>query len=266
MPRDCGGQGAGVVLSLLVHVALILALAFGLNWRSRLPEAVEAELWAAVPQVAAAREVVPAPVPAPKPDPKPVVVQPPPRQLHDAQIAIEQARRAARKIEAENKRAELARKRVEVERKRAELARKRVELERKRAELAKKRAEDDSRIAAQREANLKRMLGQAGATATTPGQSVRSAGPSASYAARIRGRIKPNIVYTAPVAGDLVTEVDVRCAPDGRILSRKLVKSSGIDAWDQAVLRAIDKTEVLPRDTDGTVPSLLSIEFNARDF
>ena len=252
MPRDSGGLGAGVALSLLVHVALILALAFGLNWRSRLPEAVEAELWAAVPQVAAAREVVPAPVPAPKPDPKPVVVQPPPRQLHDAQIAIEQARRAARKLEAEKMR--------------AELERKRVELERKRAELAKKRAEDDSRIAAQREANLKRMLGQAGATATTPGQSVRSAGPSASYAARIRGRIKPNIVYTAPVAGDLVTEVDVRCAPDGRILSRKLVKSSGIDAWDQAVLRAIDKTEVLPRDTDGTVPSLLNIEFNARDF
>ncbi|MDH3210264.1 MAG: protein TolA, partial [Burkholderiaceae bacterium] len=113
MPRDSGGLGAGVALSLLVHVALILALAFGLNWRSRLPEAVEAELWAAVPQVAAAREVVPAPAPAPapKPDPKPVVVQPPPRQLHDAQIAIEQARRAARKLEAEKMRAELERKR-----------------------------------------------------------------------------------------------------------------------------------------------------------
>ena len=32
-------------------------------------------------------------------------------------------------------------------------------------------------------------------------------------------------------------------------------------AWDETVLRAIDKTEVLPRDTDGRVPPVFSIDF-----
>ena len=34
---------------------------------------------------------------------------------------------------------------------------------------------------------------------------------------------------------------------------------------DDAVLRAIDKTEVLPRDTDGRVPSSFEISFRPRD-
>jgi len=51
----------------------------------------------------------------------------------------------------------------------------------------------------------------------------------------------------------------------GTITSRKLVRSSGNDAWDDAVLRAIDKTETLPRDTDGRVPPIMQIEFKPRD-
>jgi colicin import membrane protein len=31
------------------------------------------------------------------------------------------------------------------------------------------------------------------------------------------------------------------------------------------VLRAIDRTEILPRDTDGRVPALMTIEFRPRD-
>jgi len=31
------------------------------------------------------------------------------------------------------------------------------------------------------------------------------------------------------------------------------------------VLRAIDKTEILPRDTDGRVPSPMQLEFRPRD-
>jgi colicin import membrane protein len=42
------------------------------------------------------------------------------------------------------------------------------------------------------------------------------------------------------------------------------VRSSGSKAWDEAVLRALDKTEVLPRDTDGRVPSPVVIEFKPK--
>jgi colicin import membrane protein len=59
--------------------------------------------------------------------------------------------------------------------------------------------------------------------------------------------------------------VEVRTAPDGTIISRKLLKSSGVKNWDDAVLKAIDKTEVLPRDVDGRVPSALVFSFRPRD-
>ena len=43
------------------------------------------------------------------------------------------------------------------------------------------------------------------------------------------------------------------------------VQSSGNKAWDDAVLRAIDKTEVLPRDTDGRVPPVIVLGFRPLD-
>jgi colicin import membrane protein len=59
--------------------------------------------------------------------------------------------------------------------------------------------------------------------------------------------------------GNPVAEVEVRTAADGTILSSKIIKSSGVTSWDDAVLRAIEKTEVLPRDLDGRVPSPMII-------
>ena len=57
----------------------------------------------------------------------------------------------------------------------------------------------------------------------------------------------------------------MRAASGGTILSRKLVQSSGIKSWDDAVLNAIDKTETLPADTDGKVPSVLILVFRPKD-
>ena len=53
----------------------------------------------------------------------------------------------------------------------------------------------------------------------------------------------------------------VRASATGTILARRLVKSSGNKDWDVAVLRAIDRTAELPRDTDGRVPPVLVITF-----
>ena len=62
MPRAPSGAGRGIGLSVLVHACLLVAIAFGVNWRSRTPEAQQAELWAAVPQAAAPRAIEPVPV------------------------------------------------------------------------------------------------------------------------------------------------------------------------------------------------------------
>ncbi len=102
-------------------------------------------------------------------------------------------------------------------------------------------------------------------TATLP----LNAGPSASYAERVRAKFKPNIQLSAEavaqISGNPVAEVEVKAGFDGSITERKLIKSSGVKAWDDAVLRAIDKTETLPRDVDGRVPSLLVLSFRPRE-
>ncbi|MFZ4625872.1 MAG: TonB C-terminal domain-containing protein, partial [Rhodoferax sp.] len=142
------------------------------------------------------------------------------------------------------------------------------------AALDKKIAEQQTRqLEAQREKNLARITGLATNTGvaggtgapTSTGNALRSSGPSASYAGRIRARIKPNIVFTEDIAGNPTAEVEVRTAPDGTIIGHRLLKSSGVAAWDQAVIKAIDKTEVLPRDTDGTLPSIFLLIFRPKD-
>jgi colicin import membrane protein len=122
---------------------------------------------------------------------------------------------------------------------------------------------EEQRLAKQREDNLKRMLGQAGATGApgSTGTALKDAAPSASYAGKLIARIKPNIVLTETVTGNPAADVEVRASPTGTILSRRLVKGSGNKDWDEAVLRAIDRTGELPRDTDGRVPPVLVITF-----
>ena len=86
-----------------------------------------------------------------------------------------------------------------------------------------------------------------------------------SYADRIRARIKPNIAFIDDVEGNPKAEVEVRVGSDGRILSRKLIQASGNKDWDEAVLKAIDKTGTLPRDTDGKVAPVMIISFRPKD-
>ena len=104
--------------------------------------------------------------------------------------------------------------------------------------------------------------------ATATGTAAQAAGPSASYGGRLVARIRPNITFPGDVAGIMGNpgaEVEVRADADGTIISRKLLKSSGIKAWDEAVLKAIDKTETLPRDIDGRVPGHLEFTFRPKD-
>jgi colicin import membrane protein len=265
MPQRPGGLGRGTALAVLAHIGLVIALAFGVSWRSQEPAGVSAELWAAVPQAAAPPAIEPTPVPKPAPPPTPKVAEPPPRPSPaEAQIAIEKekAERARKEKEQQDRdRAE----RDRLEREKAEkLA---AQQKREREAEAKRQKEEEQRLAKQREENLKRVMGEAGGTGApgSTGTAAREAGPSASYAGRIKARVKPNIVLTDDVPGNPTAEVEVRCAADGTIVGRRLVKSSGQKAWDEAVLRAIDRTEILPRDTDGRVPGTLVITFRPQE-
>ena len=171
------------------------------------------------------------------------------------------------KLEKEKAKEKEKEKAKELEKKKKEEALKKAEAAAKAKEDAKKAAVEEKRAEALRNENLKRMQGMAGASGDekAKGTALKSSGPSASYAGRIRARIKPNITFTEDVAGNPKAEVEVRTSPDGTILSRKLLSSSGNKAWDEAVLKAIDKTATLPRDEDGRVPPVLEISFRHKD-
>ena len=283
-PQQPPGMRSGLALAILAHVLLIIALTFSVNWKASEPEGVVAELWSALPQAAAPRPTPPEPRPAPpvvEPKPAPPVAKPEPAPAPrvDAQIAIERAaREQARREEAERVEAARAadlRKREDAKREEAKRAEaKRLEAERQRAaeqaeqkKLAEQAKKDEARQAAIREANLRRMMKEAG-TSDDPaatGTAARTSGPSATYAGRIKARVKPNIVLTSTVAGNPTATVEVKVAPDGTIVGRKLVTGSGSAVWDETVLRALDKTEVLPKDTDGRVPPTIIITFRPND-
>ena len=281
-PRRRDRLTRGTALAVLVHAVMLVGLSLNINWRSMEPVGSEAELWAAVPRAAAPRAVEPEPPvptpPAPRPEPpQPAArTEPPPPPSRDADIVRERREEKEKLLEKqrlEDER-EAARLRKAAERKqelvKAEADKRQTEKREAEKQEAQKKldAERSARIEQQRTENLKRIQGEAGATGApgSIGAAAQSAGPSANWAGRVKARIKPNITFFDEAPANAVATVEVRLAPDGSIVGQRLVKSSGIKSWDEAVMRAVEKTEVLPRDTDGRVPSSFEIDFRPRDF
>lgn len=283
-PPEAAGMGRGLALALLAHGLLILALTYGLHWRSDSSAAFEAELWSAVPQVAAPREEAP-------PEPEPEAPKPDPRaaqqraqqeaaeqqQQRDAEIAIakekkrkeEKAREEAAKLEREK-----AAKEKEAKDKAAKDAKdkaakeeqeRKKQLDAKAAKEAKEAKDAEARREALRQENLRRIQGMAGGTPGSTGTAAQNSAPSAGYAGRIKGKIRSLIIYPDDGGANPMAEVQVTVGPDGRILGTKVLKPSTDADWDRAVLRAIEKAETLPRDTDGRVPPVLILTFRPRE-
>jgi len=287
-PPPTPGMIRSLLLAIAAHGLLLALLAAGVQWHRETPPVVaEAELWSAVPEMAA-------PPPAPEADPTPVVEPPAPPTVEQApataapDIALEKERKRKEQLALQEK-AEKARalkekaekeKLEKLKREKLELAKQEQAKQEKLArekKLQAERKQPDPKNAAEakkleelRQQNLKRMMGQASTAvgngdANATGSAAQASGPSAGYAGRIRARIKPNIIFTDTISSNPIAEVEVRTSPDGTIISRKLTKPSGVKSWDDAVLNAIDKTEVLPRDVDGRVPTSLVISFRPRD-
>ncbi len=295
-PKRPGGLGRALALAVAAHVLLVIALTFHLQWKTSEPAGIEAELWSAVPQQAAPRAAAPEPAPAPQPPPQPKPepqpapppaprVEPPAPRI-DPEIALEKARQQKAREDAERRAVEAAKQREQqqkerqaerlrdqqqqkAERERQEKLAQQAEAEQKKRDA--ERAKQDARsLAAARDAQLARMSRMAGQaegsdSATATGSAARTSGPSAGYAGRIKARVMPNILAIESFTGNPTAVVEVRTSPDGTIIGRRITKSSGNPQWDDTVLRAIDKTAVLPRDTDGRVPSPMLLELRPRE-
>lgn len=303
-PPRPGRWGTPLLLALIAHALLMAALTWGVHWTKdeEQPVSFEAELWSALPKEAAPRAVQtpppepepvskPEPKPLPEPTPKPVAkpTPPPPKQTVKApDIATEKARKkreddqqraqeaakkdAALKEKARKDKLEKERQEKEKERKLALAAEKKakdtnIQDDKKKRDSAQRADNQRKAEAAAREDQMRRIMGQAGASGgpEARGTAQQSSGPSAGYGSRVAARIRPNIRATEDFSRSLKTEIEVRTTPDGSIIGRRVVASSGNAAWDDAALRAIDRTGSLPRDVDGRVPSTLIVVVRPAD-
>ena len=261
-PPPTPGLVRALALAIVAHALLLAVLALGVQWkRDATPVTVEAELWSALPVQAAppppeprtiapepiavrvSKELVPPiPTPAPTvPDPSIAIAKEKAKLLREKQAEQDRQKEALKIRQAKEAREKEQREKIARDKKLLQ--------DQQKAQSAKTDA-DAKKVAELRKLQIERMNRMAdqatgSGDANSNGTAKQSSGPSASYGGRIRARIKPNITYTETPAGNPTAEVEVRTSPDGTIISRKLVKTSGVKSWDDAVLNAIDKTEVL---------------------
>lgn len=286
-PQDAGGWKPGLAMALFVHLLLVGALALGVHWKIQPPAAVEAEVWTEVPRV----QDIPVPKPiAPAEVPPPVPVEPPAVVDKPADIAIVPVKPKVAKPPVDK----LVKKPTKKETKKADkevflpdppkkvLPKAAVKPEKTPPKVvpppakpvvdpkaeAKAKAEaqalskvEAQKLAAQRQANMDRLM------RNLAQDQISSAGPSDSYIGRIVSRVKANIVFPRDgVAGNPAALVKVECAADGRITRSTVIAASGNEQWDQAVIRALERTQVLPLDEHKRVPCPFEINFRPQDF
>ncbi|HSJ82087.1 MAG TPA: cell envelope integrity protein TolA [Thiobacillus sp.] len=257
-------------LALGVHAVFVLLLVFGMSWQTQHPAPVMVDLWEALPPAppAAARPSkppAPAPVKAPEPvkavpAPKPVADEPPPPKAPD--IALEKKKAEAerlQKIQAMQLAEEKAR--ADAARAQAEAARKVQEkqlAEQKKRELLRQMEEEDltRRMADEAAASEARQvkLAEAQARLAEAAAASKRQAEVASVVGQYRDQISAKVRGNTRLPDNLTGNPQVRCLvrllPTGDVQSVRVTQSSGNAAYDDAVVRAIEKSSPLPLPSD----------------
>jgi len=275
-PSDAGAIRS-LGLALLIHAALIAALTWGVNWkRSDSAATFGAELWSD-PSLEAAPIQTPPPEAAPLPPTvvKQPVVQAPSEPTPDVDIALEQEKKRKQLKDqqiAQDKAEQAKAKLLQAQADKAQQlkAEQLAKAEQAKADALKTKQSQQS-ADKQRDDNLKRLNDlMANAGGSPQGNSTSRAtaggkGSSTTYSAIARAAVIPNVVFTEAFDGNPLTKVEVRLQSNGTIISSKIVQPSGNTNWDNAVLNAVRKTGVMPKDVDGTLPdTILILEFKPR--
>lgn len=132
---------------------------------------------------------------------------------------------------------------------------------------AKAKAQADAaaqakKVDTERRARLAQMMqGSAGGTGSTDGLGKSGTGTgsggtatSPGYSDKVRRAVRPHISWGGETAG-LETVVSVRCSPTGTLLDATIQRGSGNSAWDDAALRAVQRTDPMPQDINGKTPT-----------
>ena len=253
-PQAEPAKWRSLALAILVHALLIGALFFGVQWKSKPPAAIEVEVWRAAPPPVLAPEPVAEPPPAPRPEPKPEPkpeVKPEPKPPLQPDIALkdekkpkkEEPRKPEPKPEEATKPEPKKEEPKKEEPKKPEADRRPSfddELKREQKQLEQQKALQDQRARAEAEARqLDQLKAEQAAAARVRGL--------ADYAAKLRGKIRGNIVLPQGIQGNPEAIFEVSQLPSGEVLGVKVRKSSGNSLLDAAIERAILKSSPLPK-------------------
>ena len=247
------------ILAVAVHGAFFALLYFGFTWQTLSPATMSVELWRSLPDIIDAPPVQPkieevAPPPQPEKIVEPEVVPPQPEKIVEPEIILPDKKAETKPIKVKpdkKKPAPIPEKKVKPKPTRQEMeARTAEQAARERAEqAARERAEQAAReLAEQAERVARERIEQAARERAE--QSAATGRMVDEYTGKIVSKIRRNIVMPPDVADDARAEFLVTLLPGGTVLGARLTKSSGHAAYDNAVERAILKSQPLPLPTD----------------
>jgi len=206
-------------LALLVHAIFFSLLYFSFSWQMKPPQGMVVDIWDSLP---ADFEVPAQQQPQPQIEKQEPVIAPKVESVPVAPSAAEIELKNKKKLKEEKLRADNS------------AARKLAE---KRAEQAERRMEEVERQAQSHSLAQKKAQTEAAAAS---GKVVDE------YIAKIAAKIRRYIVLPPGVSKTIKAEFNVTLLPSGEVLNANLAKSSGNEAYDSAVERAILKAQPLP--------------------
>lgn len=262
------GTGPAFLLSLLAHTLLFVAIAFVVRWKTEPAGTLSAELWSGLPAAAPAPAPAPPPAPVVEPAPPPPKVEPTPEPepVKKPDIVVEQ-KPEPKKVEPPKKIEPPKKAEPKKEPpKKTEPPKPDPKIEAQKREAARAAQEAEKRHEAEIARNL---AAAAGGAPRVPSGATGVAGGAAGYDAQVVGCVRPHIVFNVPEGirpKQFVAEFEVQLLPTGEQAGApKLLKASGLAAYDQAVERAIRRCDPFPRPKEGAMPRSLRLTFDPVD-
>jgi colicin import membrane protein len=266
------GRRKALAFTFLVHAGLTAALFLGVQWKRSQPDVVEVELWSSRPTAAVQAspppppppvpEVRPEPKPEPKPVPKPEPKPAPTPVKPDIAIKEEKKKPEPKKPEPKPEPPKPEPKKPEPEPKKPE-PRPEAKPQPPTPDFAKALASETAQLKSRPNTSSQQMANAAAAEAEQRAAAGKRG--MADYAAKIRGKVRGNIVLPPSIQGNPEAVFEVSQLPSGEVLDVRLKRSSGNPALDSAIERAIRKSSPLPKPDD---PALFqrTLEIRYRPF
>lgn len=235
------GKKKALTFTLLVHLALVGALFLGVQWKRSEPEAMQVELWSPTPQKAT-RVAPPEPAPEPKPEPMP---EPKPEPKPEPPKKLETPKPPAIVVKEEKKKPEPKKPEPKPEPPKPE--------PKPEPKPVPKPKNDPFKEMLERENHQRQAVAEQDRLAELANQAQKAAANRRGlegYAAKIRAKVRGNIVLPPNLPGNPEALFEVNQLPGGDVLSIRLKRSSGVPALDEAIERAIRKSSPLPKPDD----------------